>query len=219
VSDLFDIDLERTVSIESLESLEEECRGRLTDEIRAMPGLARPPESRIEPLCRVAGEMLREIAGGSFDEYEAFVERHGGQLRPEPLTDEERKQFKTFHDSIAPAYALRPLSIKGMRVRARVLHGNNVPQSDFDAQTGMLYAAARYPALKGLAEPSDKGQVITGDTYEVLVPISYSYEGKTMTVLLGMWMTWVPSSGQWLPSRLMYYAPRSAHGAIVLPPY
>lgn len=212
--DPFDLPLERAVTADSLPALEEEARAQISAQLRT-----RLADQRADPLSRISAEMLRTIASGSFDDYTAFVERHGGRLRPGPLTDEERQQFKTFHESIAPAYAMRPLSIKGIQVRARVLQGRNVPQTDFEAKTGMVYAESRYPALQPHATSTEKGHVITGDTYEVLVPIGYSYEGAEMSMMLGLWMTWAPESKEWLPSRIMYYVPSSTRSAVVLPPY
>jgi len=158
-------------------------------------------------LAQSAADYLRTVLEGSPEGYLSYVEANGGKQDLDLSVESNARAFRTFFESVAEPYAHRNISLPSVAVRPRVIKGANVPQGDFGGRTSMSFAENRFPALQKLAFSTKQGQVIVGDTYEVLMPVEYVYKGETLVVVLGVWMTWCPDEARWLPSRIVTYAP------------
>lgn len=216
VAPQFTMPLETEVSPETLSVVETALLERIRNAAVALPS-HRLEGSRAEQLARSASAYLRSALGGSADDYLAYVEANGGRQEIDLSVEENAAAFRTFFESATAPYTNRRVSVDAMAVRPRVIRGKNIPQGDFGGRVASTSADKRFPELAELAYSTKFGHVIVGDTYEVLLPVDYVYGEESIVVLLGIWMTWSPESGRWLPSRIVTYAAPGSRAPILHP--
>lgn len=215
-SSLFELRLETEVSPDVLPDLMAEVERRIHHMFVAQSADG-PSGRKAALLGQGTADYLRGVLSGSPDEYLAFIEKYEGAHSIDLTDDQTAAGFRTFFQSANGSYANGRVSLEHLVVRPRVLNGANVYQDDFGAHTSMTHADSRFPALEKLAYTTPYGQVIVGDTYEVLMPVEYRRQPDTTTILLGVWMTWSPAAGRWLPSRVVTYTSPDARVKVVHP--
>jgi hypothetical protein len=217
-SPIFAVALETQVVPDAIPEVVNALENRIRAASTAMPS-HRLTGADAALVAQSSSEYLRGVLSGSPNDYLSFLESHGGDPGMDLADPRNADGLRTFFESVNKNYSNGRISLEHLVVRPRVLNGVNVYQDDFGARTSMTHADQRFPELGRVAYTTPYGQEIIGDTYEVLLPIEYRADGKTTTILLGIWMTRSPSSKRWLPSRVASYAPPRTGVTIAHPVY
>ena len=193
--------LEHSTNAETLADTLAEIERRAASEFQRV---ADPGDSRAAGFGAEIGAYMRQVLAASFDEFVNYVQARCGAV---PDDIDERAEHKAYFESTSPAYQFSPLSVENLRVRRRVADGAELEVEWFEGRVRTVTAPNRFSVLRSLLQDSGRGVKIIGETYEALVPIAHNADGKATTVMLGVWLTWVPGQARWLPSRVDVYGP------------
>lgn len=195
---------ERTMAPGDLDAVAAEIRERVS-------GLSEttPIGSRAAALAAETSAYVRTVLSASLEDFLDYGRQRGAVHQVDFNDPAAVHKYRQYHEATAPAYRWGPVSVRGLMVRPRVVGGREIPASDFGASVRSHYAPKRFPQLAALVQETKDGIRITGETYEVVCPVTHSYDGAMTTVLIGIWLTWSPEAKQWYPSRLNVYAPRA----------
>ncbi len=196
------------VSADSLSGVLDAIAGRVLNECEGLD----LDMHRSNSLARDVRELFEYVLQGSREKWVAFYESRGG-VPVGPEKDPERvSSANAFSERMLGAFRYQPVSLDQIIVRRRDdLH----PAQPLAPEESQGFMRGRYPDLSGVVEQHEDGSyVVVGETYEIVLPIRQEYDGRVSTVLLGVWMTWVPKVSRWLPTKISTYG----HDSFLLTP-
>ncbi len=202
------IKLSDIVNEASLPDTLDALSGRVLQEAE---GVALSPR-RAEDLAAEARDLFEYILSGSLEGRVAFYESRGG-VRIGPEADPSRaEKADAFSQKLLGAFRMQPVSLEQVLVRRRT---DGQPAEKLAPEESQGYMRGRYPALASVVSHDESGYLVTGETYEIILPIRQSFGDTVSVVLLGIWMTWVPAEHRWLPTKFSTYG---NGGILICPP-
>lgn len=172
-------------------------------------GRAELSDSRASRLAEETTAYLDMLLKGDIAAYEQYVRDRRGVL-PQWLDNLNDRSVVWLVESRFEAFRMAPIDASAISVRPRVLNGRTLEAERLGlGRVAGIYARDRYPSLDGLARKTPYGWHITGDTYEVLIPMRHRFQQQDSDVVLGVWLTWIPPEDRWQVSQVKIYGPRT----------
>lgn len=187
------------VDADTLPDVLDAIAGRVLNECENQ-GLA---PHRADALARDAQDWFEYVLEGSREKWIAFYESRGGVPTGPEKNPERASDAIAFSEKMLGAFRFQPVSVEQILVRRR---DDLRPAQPLAPEESQGFMRGRYPDLSGVVEQHEDGSyAVIGETYEIVLPVRQEYDGRASTVLLGVWMTWVPRVSRWLPTKISTY--------------
>mgnify|MGYP000107537657 CR=1 FL=1 len=174
-------------------------------------------ESERSQIVRTVTAWMGVVFAGDVADHERYIADLGGTPFVPGTPEPEKSQARRLWAECLSAYRQAPVSVDQVVVRTRVAQGLPLAAPEGGLTVRSVFGP-RFTALNEVVQDTPYGTRITGDTVEILIPVMHTYEGVPTRLLVGVWLTRSPRTGQWLPSKTTTYSPSASRAIIVVPP-